>query len=169
MFISNYLELLGISLEFLGALYAISNKFPILWKIIKKTWPFKQIDKGLEKLDPINYDIPLSDRRLDNSDEGFKEIFHIINERFGPYGKEFDTMYFTEKSRTRTKETSIYSLLLRKFNNGINYDEYPTTRHDLLLRIDFWKERELVVRGFIFILLGVILQLIGIYGSSANV
>jgi len=160
--ISPFFEFIGIFFQLFGAIYVISNKIQFLWNVVKKTYPFKQIDKGLEKLNWKTLDVKLPDVYLWNYDEGFKEIFNIINERFGPYPKDVDAIYFTPLYSGRTIETSIFSVVLVKFNNGKEYEIYPTTRRDLLLRIDFWEERLLILIGFISIFFGTLFQLISI-------
>ena len=72
-------------------------------------------------------------------------------------------MYFQLSPIGRTIETSICNLILLKFDeNGRKVCEcHPTTRRDLLRARDFWIERWLLRKGFIIIVFGVFLQLIG--------
>jgi len=153
---SGFLVIIGLILELCGAIIATLDKIPILNKITGQICSFNHIDIGLKKLDPENYDIPLTDRTLDKSNKGFKEIMDIINKRFGPYDKEFDKMYFDYILKSKTIETSICVLILAKYDvhGRKDCEIQPTTRRDLLLRIDVWKERYLIVRGFFLVFLG---------------
>lgn len=161
--VSECLVIIGLIFELSGAVIAILDKIPILNKMVGQICSFKHIDKGLEKLEWKTLDENLPGKFLRKNDEGFKEIFHIINKRFGPYPKDIDAIYFNPSSNQKTVETSIFNVIIVKFNNCRKYEEYPTTRRDLLLRIDVWKERYLIVRGFILVFLGTFLQLLNIF------
>jgi len=152
-------EIIGLSLQLMGALYAIIHNIPFLWNIIKQTYPFKQIEKGLEKLTHKTLDEKLKDVFLRNTDEGFKEIFNIINQKFGPYPEDINGIYFECTNKQRTVDTSSFRVVFVRYNDD---NEYPTTRRDLLFWIDFWRERFLIVNGFKLVFFGTIFQVLSI-------
>jgi len=152
-------EALGEIFLLIGTFYAIMDKIPFLNKVIEKIYPFKQINKGIAKMTHKTIDEKAEDIFLVNSDEGFKEILYIINQKFGPYPDEIDGICFEYVHKQRTVNTSTFNVVLVRYNND-NF--YPTTKRDLLLWIDAWKERFLIVNGFYIIILGTFFRILSI-------
>ena len=161
--VPNNLTIFNLFLMASGTLIAIFNKIPRLKNILDRISPFQQINEGLKKIDPLEYDIPPTDRTLKCTDKGFKELFDIINAEWGPYDLEYDIMYF-QHIPGRSKGTSRGNLILVKFDNGIVDSKHPTTRRDLLLAIEDERERQMQVIGAMCGLLGLYFQLLILLG-----
>ena len=153
------LELTGMILEVFGGLIAIGDKIPILNKLIERRCPIKQINAGLDKLIHKTLDERPQDVQLHTTDEGFNEILSIINKSYGPY-EDIQLMVFQVTSAQRSVDVSNWDLVLAG-KNGKSY--YPSTKRDLLLRIDVWKDRYLIILGLKILLLGVIIQMLSLF------
>ena len=148
------LELTGMILEVFGGLVAIGDKVPYFDKLIVRRCPIKQINAGLEKLKHKSLDVIPQDVQLRKEDEGFNEILSIINESYGPH-ENIVLIVFSVHEASKLG-TSRWDVVLTDKNN----ERYtPSTMRDLLVRIDVWKDRYLIVLGLKILLLGVFIQM----------
>jgi len=152
------LEITGMILEVFGGLVAIGDKLPIMNRLIERRCPIKQINAGLDKLVHKTLDVIPQNVQLREGDEGFNEILSIINESYGPY-EDIELMVFQVSSAQRSAGVSSWDLVL----SGKDGRYYPSTKRDLLLRIDVWKDRYLIVLGLKILLLGVIIQMSSLF------
>lgn len=156
---STVFEIIGMVFELIGAFIVVMDKIPILNKVSKQMYQFKQINKGLGKLTHKTLDEKSEDIILCESDEGFKEILSIINEKYGPYPDDIEMICFTYFSKQRTLGISQWSVQLVGKNNQ-RY--YPTMMRELLHTIDVWKDMYFIYLGFKFFLVGILIQIFNI-------
>jgi hypothetical protein len=152
------LELTGMIIEVCGGLVAIGDKIPILNRLIERRCPIKQINVGLEKLIQKTLDERPQDVQLHENDEGFNEILSIINEAYGQHD-DIVLIVFTVHEAHKLG-TSRWDVVLTDKNNE---QHTPSTMRDLLVRIDVWKDRYLIVLGLKILLLGVFIQISSLF------